>query len=325
MEWEKYWNWLLSEKKFTLLVREMDEADESIGNKETIKEICHQIYLDYEKWRNHLIGIKDDFLHIIEELQGVHLQTSRIKTLDSLIGKVITKRHENYANRKSGYSRINAGNYKSIITDLIDMRLIINYRGKWNDIHGEIIKAFPYADLKLYDQWDILPHPENGESILVEIPKVYYAEGDDIERYEHYKLIPKLHPMGYRSIHYTVSYQGVYIEIQVRTIYDEAWSDCDHNYVYKQDENKSHTALEQMSFLLCQLTNFSNDFGECMRDIFENEAMEETDQNQWIASEEIYDVMEDSLIRIKDIYTQMEAFQNRLVKESAGGKHGSEV
>ena len=58
---------------------------------------------------------------------------------------------------------------------------------------------------------------------------------------------------------------------------------------------------------------------------FENEAMEETDQNQWIASEEIYDVMEDSLIRIKDIYTQMEAFQNRLVKESAGGKHGSEV
>ncbi len=36
MEWEKYWNWLLSEKKFTLLVREMDEADESIGNKETI-------------------------------------------------------------------------------------------------------------------------------------------------------------------------------------------------------------------------------------------------------------------------------------------------
>ena len=65
MEWEKYWNWLLSEKKFTLLVREMDEADESIGNKETIKEICHQIYLDYEKWRNHLIGIKDDFLHIM--------------------------------------------------------------------------------------------------------------------------------------------------------------------------------------------------------------------------------------------------------------------
>ena len=155
MEWEKYWNWLLSEKKFTLLVREMDEADESIGNKETIKEICHQIYLDYEKWRNHLIGIKDDFLHIIEELQGVHLQTSRIKTLDSLIGKVITKRHENYANRKSGYSRLNAGNYKSIITDLIGMRLIINYRGKWNDIHGEIIKAFPYTDLKLYDQWDI--------------------------------------------------------------------------------------------------------------------------------------------------------------------------
>lgn len=43
MEWEKYWNWLLSEKKFTLLVREMDEADESIGNEETIKETATTI------------------------------------------------------------------------------------------------------------------------------------------------------------------------------------------------------------------------------------------------------------------------------------------
>lgn len=82
---------------------------------------------------------------------------------------------------------------------------------------------------------------------------------------------------------------------------------------------------QQMSFLLCQLTNFSNDFGECMRDIFENESMEETDQNKWVTSEEIYNAMEDSLIRIKDIYTQMEAFQHRLVKESVGGKDGSEV
>lgn len=31
MEWEKYWNWLLSEKKFTLLVREMDEAADVIS------------------------------------------------------------------------------------------------------------------------------------------------------------------------------------------------------------------------------------------------------------------------------------------------------
>lgn len=119
----------------------------------------------------------------IEGLHGVHLQTSRIKNLDSLLGKVITKRHENYANKKNGYSRINAGNYKSIITDLIGMRLIINYWGKWSDIHQEIVKAFPDTEPEQYDQFDILPHPENRDCILVEIPKVYYIETN--ERYIH--------------------------------------------------------------------------------------------------------------------------------------------
>ncbi len=92
MEWEEYWEWLLSEKKYTLLVEEMDEADKSTG-KETTEKICHEIYIDYGEWRKHLSKVKDDFLHIIENLQGVHLQTSRIKSLDSLLGKVITKRH----------------------------------------------------------------------------------------------------------------------------------------------------------------------------------------------------------------------------------------
>lgn len=64
MEWKKYCGSLLSEKQFSLLVEEMNEADESIGNRETIEQICYQIYSDYEKWRKHLIEVKDDFLHI---------------------------------------------------------------------------------------------------------------------------------------------------------------------------------------------------------------------------------------------------------------------
>lgn len=78
--------------------------------------------------------------------------------------------------------------------------------------------------------------------------------------------------MGYRSIHYVASYQKVYIEIQVRTIYDEAWSDCDHNYVYKKDDNMSHMALEKLSHILSDLTSVSNDIRDSMKDIFDNQS-----------------------------------------------------
>ena len=114
---------------------------------------------------------------------------------------------------------------------------------------------------KLYDEYDLIPMDKLDKNALVQIPTIYYAQGDNIEPYRKYHIVPKLHNMGYRSIHYTVCFESVYIEIQVRTIYDEAWSDCDHNYVYKQDENKSHSALEQVSQILCQMTNISNDLG----------------------------------------------------------------
>lgn len=187
-----------------------------------------------------------EFQRIIEGFQGVHLHSSRIKSIDSLLVKVITKRYENLRNPQSPYYKIDGSNYKDIITDLIGMRLIVNYRGKWEVIHHEIVEAFPYAeDLKLYETGKLVPHSVSAHPLLAEIPKVYNAQGDQVDAFKKKGLETKLRTKGYRSIHYTVSFLNIYIEIQVRTIYDEAWSDCDHNYVYKQDENKSHSAVKE--------------------------------------------------------------------------------
>ena len=146
----------------------------------------------------------------------------------------------------------------------------------------------------------------------MERPKVYYAKGDNVEQYKEYGLDVKIHKMGYRSIHYTVSFRGVYIEIQVRTIYDEAWSDCNHNYVYKHDENKSHTALVQISDILCKLTNLSNDIGEGMRNIYEKQSMLEIEGNRWETSKEVLDLFDVSLERMKDVYDDLNEFRQRL-------------
>lgn len=134
-------------------------------------------------------------------------------------------------------------------------------------MHRQILELFPYDKTREYEK-GILEPVKEGINIQAEIPKVYYAVGDDITAYVEQGLIAKQHTMNYRSIHYTVTYNGFYVEIQMRTIYDEAWSDCDHNYVYKKDDNTSHNALEKLSTILSKLTNLSNDIGEKMKDIY---------------------------------------------------------
>lgn len=282
-------------------------------NPYTTEQICHKIYDDYYRiWRPKWKQVRDHFLELVEQFQGVHLQTSRIKTLDSLLVKVICKRHEHLGDPDSLYFKIDGENYREIITDLIGMRLIINYRGKWEMIHNEIVQHFPYVEEKLYDEYDLIPMDKLDKNALVQIPTIYYAQGDNIEPYRKYHIVPKLHNMGYRSIHYTVCFESVYIEIQVRTIYDEAWSDCDHNYVYKQDENKSHSALEQVSQILCQMTNISNDLGEHMRQIFEGETIIDQHDGTWKTSQEGLDIFDNALDRIGKTYEQLESFRKKL-------------
>lgn len=317
IDWQVYWDNLLETKKVKGKVLEMNQTDDGLGNTMKIEEICHQIFMDYPDWCNNLEEIKHSFLKVIDSIQGVHLQCSRIKKRESLLVKVITKRHENLKNKHSDYSRICGENYKEIITDLIGMRLIINYRGKWSDIHEALIREFPYAENRdMYKQNKLLPHPSDRDTLQVEIPKVYYATGDDVEEYREYGLDVRLHEKGYRSIHYTVSYFGVYIEIQVRTIYDEAWSDCDHSYVYKQDENKSHTALEKISSILCKLTNLSNDVGDSMKKIFDTESFVDLGNNRWKTSQESVKLFDEALVRMQEVYDIMQDFRDKLEVDS---------
>ena len=123
----------------------------------TTEKICHTICDNYFKeWKPHLEEVKSEFLKLIDQFKEVHLQTNRIKNIDSLLVKVINKRYDYIADFDNLYSNINGTNYKNIITDLIGMRLIINYRGKWQEIHSEITEHFPYADMDLYKKYKLI-------------------------------------------------------------------------------------------------------------------------------------------------------------------------
>lgn len=305
MTWETYWNTLIKEKKLQTQIADMDSVDIELQGKAQIKEICHSIYDDYRNYKGHLDRVKVELLRRIDTLSGVHLQTSRVKDLDSLLVKIISKRHQHLLDKDNLYSGLNVDNYKDVLTDLIGMRLIINYRGKWEDLHNEIIDRFPYVeDTSRYKSNFFIPHLENGEGIIAEMPVAYYAYGDNVDMYKNAGIRTQMRDDGYRSIHYVISFQHTYVEIQVRTIYDEAWSDCDHLYVYKHEENKSHAALKELSQVLCSLTNSSNDLGEVMRVIYQHELIEEKDG--------IYSTDATVLLQIENVFAKIKATQDQM-------------
>lgn len=278
MEWSKYWSDFVTKNKLNDKIQEMNEIDMDKNGVYQIEDICHKIFNDYVVYKNELEVIRQKLLEKIEVFPCVHLQTSRVKELDSLLEKVIKKRHSHLLDKFNKYSTITGDNYKDVLTDLIGIRLIISCKGNWINLHQKIIEEFPYVeDKKMYCKYKLIPHAAIGKNILAEIPKVYYAFGDDISMYEDADVETHMKENGYRSTHYIVSFMGVYIEIQTRTIYDEAWSDCNHNYVYKKDGHSSYAALKEMSEILNLLTNTASALGETMRNVYEETAITVTD------------------------------------------------
>lgn len=181
-----------------------------------------------------LIAIFNDYLSIMGRLDhsaraivnvlfsaearniGVHSVRYRIKSPDSMIEKIILKMI------KQPSRKITLENYTEEITDLIGIRALHVFKNDIMLIHVYITQTFLLK--------------EGHEPIQ------YYRDGDDpkfIELCGGIGCKQQKHPRNYRSFHYIVSTQLTVqkhcAEIQVRTIFEEGWSEIDHRirYTYK--------------------------------------------------------------------------------------------
>lgn len=184
---------------------------------------------------NELVKIFDDYTtlvpllekeaeHVVSKLIDVpcvHSVRRRVKKPFHLIEKIIRK-GKKYKDRN-----INVDNYKEIVTDLIGIRVLHLFKDDWITINDKII-----------DLWDIQ-----------ETPQVNIRRGDyNIDQFKESikgidcEIIVREH--GYRSVHYLISinitkYISVLVEIQVRTVFEEAWSEIDHIMRYPYDIDNS--------------------------------------------------------------------------------------
>ncbi len=189
-----------------------------------------EIYIHYQGIKNQFEPTAKDIVERLIQLRCVHSVKYRIKDSEHLIEKIIRKK---IASNKKIFS---LNNYTEKITDIIGIRALHLFKDDWLNIHDFIINT-----------WD-----------LKEKPIAYIREGDTKSYISNFKdkgCNIKKHEHGYRSVHYLIATnptkKSFITEIQVRTIFEEGWSEIDHVIRYPYDMKNP---------LLAQYLNIFNRF-----------------------------------------------------------------
>lgn len=223
-------------------------------------EEIERIGLDYEKIESKLRGLGkefiNDYLYDIDKA-GIHSYRYRTKEIGHLLEKIIRKKKEN----PEKFADLNHRNYHKFMTDLIGIRVFFLYREDWIHFHRYITTIFE-NNPKIYVEDRIADFDNNKEHYYIaERPKVYKRSGDS--RIYDAKEIDIIAGGIYRSLHYIIKYKGYYVEIQGRTLFEEGWSEIDHDIVYpyyKDDE-----MLTDFSKLLNRLSGMADEMSSYFR------------------------------------------------------------
>lgn len=197
---------------------------------------------DYEKLQPTMDSVGR---FVIDQMIGspaIHSLNYRLKDPAHLVKKIIRKRIENPERI------INPENYRQQITDLIGIRALHLFKEDWQGIHRYIC-----------ENWD-----------LAETPKAYVRYGDSQRIIDYYKkndCSVQEHKHGYRSVHYLLQLrpknEDVLVEVQVRTLFEEAWGEIDHRVRYPHEQDNE--LLVRLSSILNRLTGDADELASYMR------------------------------------------------------------
>lgn len=202
-----------------------------------------QIAEDFERKRNEHQNTVKQYAEVLQKCLGVHSLSYRVKDTKHLIEKMIRKNPEYLKNGNA----LSLDNYEQEITDLMGIRILLLFKEDWLEVHDYLMKMY--------------------ETDLLETPFAYVREGDDTRLYENKVEIRKEKP--YRSVHYVIrSDQGLAIEIQVRTLYEEAWSEIDHKLRYPY--NLTNEMLTNYINIMNRLTGMGDEMGTFINSYIKN-------------------------------------------------------
>lgn len=171
-------------------------------------ESLAEIYNDYTRFQKELNDCVEIYAKQFQRIQAVHSVRWRVKDPEHLLEKIIRKRAEG----SDKYKTIDSENYFSIVTDLVGVRAIHLFKDGFSEI-----------DQAIRSNW-LLAKTEK--------PTINLRAGDSRANIDSDLFDVKEHPAGYRSVHYIAISQPakrvISVEIQVRTLFEEGWSEIDH-------------------------------------------------------------------------------------------------
>lgn len=197
-------SFVIDEKEFLKKYR----LDEAAYNQTGLKwELLSAILGSYQKEIPQYHALENYFSDCLRSVDNVHSVITKLKDPERLIEALIRQKIENKD------LEINIKNYKDIVTDLIEIRVLHLFKEDWESVHEYItnkwaLKEKPVAYVREHDDKKLLDS--------------YLSKGCDIQ----------LHEYGYRSITYlaisSLDNRTNYIKILSRTIFEEGWNNIDH-------------------------------------------------------------------------------------------------
>lgn len=265
---------------YTIVTKqELEDAQMDIT---TFQEIINDYNLLYPKLRK-IVALYAD---LVQDHDDVNSIKYRVKTPSSLGRKIVRKRIEAIEKGKeSRYLTITVADYKKVVTDLIGIRVIYLFKHYWKSINEHILNTF---------------NVDGNEPIVI-----YHVGCDDMNFYFNNQLNYKgktynykhddSKSSGYRSTHYLAfdPISDIRFEIQTRTIFEDSWSEIDHDLRYPNNtENLKLTA--EMSLL----NNMVDKCQEKATRAFEIDGIKKDSVNQEVGTAEKHE-LENSLNNVK--------------------------
>jgi putative GTP pyrophosphokinase len=196
-------------------------TDEQLVRTELAWSLLEQIYERHIGMTSELQTTATYISQRLTSVPAVHSLRVRIKDSEHLVEKIIRKKLE-----RPGLI-VELDSYEEWVTDLIGIRILHLFKNDWRTIHEFVTRT-----------WE-----------LQETPIAYVRAGDPegvIKDLNDAKFKVEYHPFGYRSIHYLIKSQPSkcmqLVELQVRTIFEEGWSEIDHTVRYPRQSDDPYLA-----------------------------------------------------------------------------------
>ena len=190
---------------------------------------------DYLKKEDEHTATVKKYFEKIQQCAYVHSLGYRVKEVTHLLEKIIRKNPKYLKQGKA----ISHSNYSSYINDLMGIRILLLFKEDWVGVHEYLMKEY-------------------GND-LAEEPFAHIRKGDNSDLYVGKVKIIDEKP--YRSVHYLIRDResGLCIEVQVRTLFEEAWSEIDHKLRYPY--NLSNEMIGSYLEIMNRATGMADEMG----------------------------------------------------------------